>query len=78
MKLVARIIKNAIRNRLQLNDRKSTTFNTLATARKGSRIPSILQCTLPQDLPLMKQPSPTQATEKVHRLPSCVTDSTGA
>jgi hypothetical protein len=77
-KLRPKMAKKAIQNRLQLNEITERTLSRPKTLRMGKAIPSTIQCTLPHDLPLTKQPIPTQATEAVQRSPSKLADSKDA
>ena len=52
-KLATKITKKASKYRLQLNETIARRFKNPMIARTGKAIPSILQCTLPQDRPLM-------------------------
>ncbi len=68
----------ASQNKFQLNEMTESTFNAPTMLRIGKRIPSILQWTLPQDRPFMRQPVPAQATAAAQRTPLAVIDNTEA
>jgi hypothetical protein len=68
-KLATRITMNASQNRFQSNEITDSTLRAPMMARAGRRIPSILQWTLPQDRPFIKQPSPAHATAVTQRAP---------
>ena len=70
--------KKTIQNRFQLNEITERTLSRPNTLRMGKAIPSTMQCTLPHDLPLTKQPIPAHATEAVQKSPSKVADSKDA
>ena len=70
--------KKTPQNRFQLNEKIEKTLSAPISASAGSRIPSILQCTLPQDLPLMKHPTPAHATEIDHSTPVDASERTEA
>ena len=77
-KLATRMTMKASQNKFQLNEMTESTFNAPTMLRIGKRIPSILQWTLPQDRPFMRQPVPAQATAATQRTPLAVIDNTEA
>jgi len=56
-KLPTRITMKASQNRFQSNEMTESTFSAPMMLRNGKRIPSILQWTLPQDRPFIRQPT---------------------
>ena len=52
-KLAAKIIRKASKYRVQLNETIPSRFSMPMIVRAGKAMPSILQCTLPHDRPLM-------------------------
>jgi hypothetical protein len=68
----------ASQNRFQSNEMIESTFNTATMLRSEKRIPSILQWTLQQDQPFIKQPTPAHATAVTQRTPLAVRERTEA
>jgi len=66
--------RKASQNRFQLNEMIESTFNAPTMLSIGKRIPSILQWTLPQDRPFMRQPVPAHATANTQRTSLAVSD----
>src|SRR3989442_14785594 len=77
-KLPTRITTKASQNRFQSNEMTESTFRAPMMPRSGNRIPSILQWTLPQDRPFMRQPIPAHATAITQRAPLAVSEITEA
>src|SRR6266487_3917195 len=73
-KLPTSITRKASQKKIQSNEMTETKFNTPAIARAGKKIPSILQWTLPQDRPFIKQPIPAHATAVTQKTPAAVRD----
>jgi len=74
--LATRIGRKASQNEFQSNEMTESTFNRPRMLKSGKRIQSILQWTLPQDRPFMRQPVPAHATATTQRTPLAVSDVT--
>ncbi len=75
MKLATKITMKASQNRFQPNEITISKLSAPMMASAGNRIPSILQWTLPQVRPFIKQPIPAHATAVTQRAPVAVMDS---
>src|SRR5712664_4849935 len=73
-KLPTRIRRKASQKRFQSNEMTESTFKSPMMLRSGKRIPSILQWTLPQDRPFIRQPIPAHATATTQTTPLAVSD----